>query len=129
MSQSVAFIVLAAVLLVSCSRPRKPIAVPSKNSQEKPRIEINYCCKCKWSLRAGWLALEILQTFDAELESVSLVPSLVGGTYTIVALNDGDKTVIFDRRVAGRFPEAKEIKVFIRDAVFPDRQMGKCLSK
>jgi len=75
------------------------------------------------------LALEILQTFDAELESVSLVPSLVGGTYTIVALNDGDKTVIFDRRVAGRFPEAKEIKVFIRDAVFPDRQMGKCLSK
>lgn len=30
-----------------------------------PRIEIVYCTQCRWLLRAGWTAQELLTTFAA----------------------------------------------------------------
>ena len=33
---------------------------------DKPIIEIEYCTKCKWSLRATWIGQEILSTFNEE---------------------------------------------------------------
>ena len=40
----------------------------------KPRVEIRYCVKCRWMLRAAWLAQELLSTFEEEIGGVALVP-------------------------------------------------------
>ena len=84
-----------------------------------PRVEITYCTQCRWLLRAAWLAQELLTTFETELGEVALVPG-TGGTLE-VRLNDA---LIFSRKEAGRFPEAKELKQLIRDIIAPDRPLG-----
>ncbi len=43
-----------------------------------PRIEITYCTKCKFMLRATWLAQELLTTFGDELGEVAIVPMGAG---------------------------------------------------
>nr|WP_294841509.1 SelT/SelW/SelH family protein [uncultured Methylotenera sp.] len=82
-------------------------------------VEITYCTQCRWLLRAAWLAQELLTTFEQDLYSVALRPG-TGGIFE-VRLND---ELIFSRKEAGRFPEAKEIKQLVRDRVDPDRHLG-----
>ena len=87
---------------------------------DKPRVEIHFCTQCRWLLRAGWMAQEILTTFDNfELGEVALIPG-TGGIFRVIL--DGE--VLWDRKEAGRFPEAKEVKQLIRDRVDPDRSLG-----
>jgi selenoprotein W-related protein len=83
------------------------------------QVEIQYCTQCRWLLRAAWLAQELLTTFERELTSVSLVPG-TGGVFD-VRLNGA---VIFSRKVAGRFPESKELKQLIRDVLAPEKDLG-----
>ena len=85
----------------------------------KPRVEITYCTQCRWLLRSAWLAQELLTTFEAELGGVTLVPGN-GGIFEIRV----DGTLIWSRREAGRFPEAKEVKQRVRDLIAPDRTLG-----
>ena len=85
-----------------------------------PRVEIEYCTGCRWGLRAGEVAQELLATFEAELAEVALVPGRVGGVF-VVRL-DGE--VLFDRAAAGRFPELRELKQAIRDRIAPGRDLG-----
>ncbi|WP_446685398.1 Rdx family protein [Kibdelosporangium aridum] len=40
----------------------------------QPRLEIEYCTQCRWLLRAGWTAQELLTTFTVELGEVALIP-------------------------------------------------------
>jgi len=82
-------------------------------------LEIEYCTQCRWLLRAAWLAQEILTTFDTDLSRVSLVPGS-GGIFE-VRLNG---EIIFSRKVAERFPEAKEIKQLVRDRIAPEKSLG-----
>lgn len=82
-------------------------------------VEITYCTQCRWLLRAAWLAQELLTTFEQDLNSVALKPG-TGGIFH-VALND---ELLFSRKEAGRFPEAKEIKQLIRDRIDPARDLG-----
>ncbi len=82
-------------------------------------VEITYCTQCRWLLRAAWLAQELLTTFEQDLTSVALKPG-TGGIFDI-SLNG---QVIFSRKVAERFPEAKEIKQLIRDLIDPERDLG-----
>jgi selenoprotein W-related protein len=82
-------------------------------------IEITYCTQCRWLLRAAWLAQELLTTFEHDLASVALKPGS-NGIFEI-SLN---KNLIFSRREAGRFPEAKEIKQLVRDCIDPERDLG-----
>jgi len=42
------------------------------------RIEIEYCRQCRWLMRAGWTAQELLTTFEAELGGVTLIPGSDG---------------------------------------------------
>lgn len=85
----------------------------------KPRIEIEYCTGCRWQLRAAWLAQELLTTFEGELASVALVPGQ-GGVLEVRL--DGE--VLFSRKAAGRFPEARELKQAVRDRIAPGRSLG-----
>ena len=84
------------------------------------RIEIEYCTGCHWLIRAAWVAQELLSTFENELGEVALKPGGTGGIFEI-RLNDD---TIWSRKKEGRFPEIKELKHLIRDAVAPGRDLG-----
>ena len=84
-----------------------------------PRIEIVYCHQCRWLLRAGWTAQELLTTFAAELGEVALVPG--GSGIFEVWLND---ELIWSRKEQGRFPELKELKQRVRDRIAPEKDLG-----
>ena len=86
----------------------------------KPGVEIEYCPGCRWLLRAAWTAQELLTTFESDLNTVTLKPSKVGGTFR-VSLDD---YIIWDRKDEGRFPEMKELKQRIRDQIDPERDLG-----
>ena len=86
----------------------------------KPTITIEYCPKCKWLLRAAYMAQELLTTFEDDLYGVTLHPSEISGRYSVYI--DTDK--IFDRKEQGRFPEIKELKQLVRDKVNPDKDLG-----
>jgi selenoprotein W-related protein len=84
-----------------------------------PRVEIEYCTQCRWLLRAGWTAQELLTTFQAELGEVALVP----GTGGIFEVRVGEQ-VVWSRAGEGRFPELKELKQRLRDVIAPERPLG-----
>jgi selenoprotein W-related protein len=84
-----------------------------------PRIEIEYCTQCRWLLRAGWTAQELLTTFQTEIAEVALVPG-TGGVFEIRL----DGNIIWSRAREGRFPELKELKQHVRDIVAPGRALG-----
>ena len=88
-----------------------------KNAVNK--IEIEYCTHCHWLLRAGWMAQELLTTFNTDLSSLALVPG-TGGIFE-VRLNGA---VIYSRKETGRFPESKELKQLVRDVIDPERSLG-----
>ncbi|MET4082652.1 selenoprotein W-related protein [Pedobacter sp. UYP30] len=88
--------------------------------ESKPLIEIEYCPKCGWLLRSAYMAQELLNTFVDELRGVTLIPSEIGGTFTVKV----DGSLIFDRQQMQRFPEIKELKKLVRDAVSPDKDLG-----
>ncbi len=85
----------------------------------KPHIEIEYCTQCRWLLRAAWLAQELLTTFEQEIGAVSLIPG-TGGIFEIRT----EGNILWSRKQEGRFPEAKEIKQRVRDAIAPERSLG-----
>lgn len=86
---------------------------------EKPLIRIYYCTQCRWLLRAAWMAQELLTTFESDLGGVSLHPAS-GGLFEVYA---GDRR-LWSRQDAGRFPDIKELKQIVRDAVSPDKDLG-----
>lgn len=85
----------------------------------RPQIEIEYCRQCRWLMRAAWMAQELLTTFEEDLGGITLLPG-IGGVFEVRL--DGD--TIWSRRVAGRFPEMKELKQLVRDRVAPQRSLG-----
>jgi len=87
--------------------------------QRSPRIEIEYCTQCRWLLRAGWTAQELLTTFVDELAEVALIPGK-GGIFEVRL--DGD--TIWSRAAERRFPEMAELKQRLRDRIAPERDLG-----
>jgi selenoprotein W-related protein len=84
-----------------------------------PRVEIEYCRQCRWLLRAGWTAQELLTTFEDALGGVTLVPG-TGGVFEVRV----DGALVWSRKGEGRFPELKELKQRLRDHVAPGRDLG-----
>ena len=85
----------------------------------EPRIEIEYCTQCRWLLRAGWTAQELLTTFPAELGEVALVPGS-GGVFDVRVQGE----TIWSRKAEGGFPDLPELKRLVRDRVAPSRHLG-----
>ncbi|KAI0887385.1 Rdx family-domain-containing protein [Annulohypoxylon maeteangense] len=104
-----------------------------------PRVTIQFCTQCKWMLRAAYFAQELLSTFSTSLGEVALQPS-TGGTFivSIVFAQPSpspspssttptptiQKRVLWDRKTDGGFPETKELKRRVRDAIEPGRNLG-----
>ncbi|MBX3431890.1 MAG: SelT/SelW/SelH family protein [Pirellulales bacterium] len=84
-----------------------------------PRVEIEFCTQCRWLLRAGWTAQELLTTFPQELGEVALVPG-TGGVFRVSI----DDRLVWDRAAEAGFPELKELKQRIRDLVAPTKDLG-----
>ena len=84
-----------------------------------PRIEIRYCVKCRWLLRAAWLCQELLSTFESEIGEVALVPGS-SGEFRVIA----KEQVVWDRKVDGGFPQPKELKQRVRDVIAPQKDLG-----
>ncbi|NUT50553.1 MAG: SelT/SelW/SelH family protein [Saccharothrix sp.] len=85
----------------------------------EPRLEIEYCTQCRWLLRAGWTAQELLTTFTTELGEVALVP----GTGGVFDVRLGGET-LWSRKEQGGFPELATLKQLVRDRVAPGRSLG-----
>ena len=85
----------------------------------QPRVEIRYCVKCKWLLRAAWLGQELLQTFENEIGEVALVPGETGEFRILVS-----GTLIWDRKIDDGFPQPKILKQRIRDVIAPEKHLG-----
>lgn len=66
------------------------------------------------------MAQELLTTFTDDVHGVLLQPSETSGLFSVRV----DEQVIFDRKTAGRFPDIKELKQLVRDAVAPDKPLG-----
>lgn len=87
------------------------------------KIDIKYCSKCRWSLRASWMAQEILSTFEEEVDGLSLLPG-TGGIFEITV----NGQLIWSRKEMGGFPEIAELKKLVRYIIAPDRNLG-CIDK
>ena len=87
---------------------------------EKPLIEIEYCTKCRWLLRASWIAQELISTFSEEIKGVSLLPSNVSGIFEIRC----GREIIWERGKKKGMPEIKELKRKVRDIVAPEKTLG-----
>jgi selenoprotein W-related protein len=87
---------------------------------DKPRIDIEYCPRCGWMLRASWLAQELLTTFAEDVAAVALLPSRASGTFRISI----DGTQVWCRKTDGGFPQAAELKRRVRDRIAPGRSLG-----
>lgn len=90
------------------------------------RVCIEYCTGCRWGLRASWMATELLVTFDGgEIGEVAVRPSNRSGTFRVwVVGTSGDETLVWCRKTAGRFPELKELKQLVRNAIAPEKELG-----
>ena len=84
-----------------------------------PRVEIHYCTKCRFMLRAAYLAQELLTTFEKELAEVALVPAS-GGIFEVRL--DGE--TLATNRETKRMPEAAEVKRLLRDRIAPGKTIG-----
>jgi selenoprotein W-related protein len=80
-----------------------------------PRVVIRYCVQCRWLLRAGWTAQELLTTFADEPGEVAMQPGNSGVFDVFV-----EDCLIWSRGEQGRFPEMKELKQLVRDVVVPE---------
>ena len=86
-------------------------------------VTIRFCQGCNWMLRASWMSQELLSTFNnGEISEIRLQPQYTapGGDFE-VRVND---RAVWDRRVDGGFPQPKELKRRVRDAISPDRDLG-----
>ncbi|KAI1127522.1 hypothetical protein F5Y10DRAFT_193212 [Nemania abortiva] len=121
---------------------QRPASLPqttagSSSPSPLPRVTISYCIQCKWMLRAAWLAQELLSTFSTSLGEVALRPA-TGGIF-VVEIDFTDPTptderpnpnptvqrrLLWDRKIDGGFPEAKELKRRVRDVIEPGRNLG-----
>src|SRR5262245_19709010 len=100
-------------------RKRQARHAQQPTAMSRGHVRIRYCPRCRWLLRAGWLAQELLTTFEQELTEVSLAPG-PSGVFEV----ELDGELLFSRKAAGRFPEAKELKQLVRDRIAPERSLG-----
>lgn len=96
------------------------MAAKAKKKKTKPKIEIEYCSRCRWLMRAAWMAQELLATFEQDVGAVTLKPNAEGGVFEVRV---GAKKV-WSRKKESRFPEIRELKQRVRDVVAPGRDLG-----
>jgi len=85
----------------------------------KPRVVVEYCARCGFMLRAAWVAQELLKSFEDELAEVALRPG--GGGIFAVRL---DEAPLFSNKEQGRFPEMRELREGLAQALGSEKRFG-----
>lgn len=83
-----------------------------------PRVEIVYCTRCRFLLRAAWIAQELLTSFSDQLGEVALVPGAGG----VLEVRLGDE-ILYSRKTMGEL-DLMALKRALRDRVAPDVRVG-----
>ena len=127
--------------MTEATQPPTSTTTTASSQVTVPRVTIEFCTQCKWNLRAAYYAQELLQTFGTSIGEVALVPS-TGGRFVVSLFTAAEiaptrsetgsteqtvevkRTTVWDRKVDGGFPETKELKGRVRDAVEPGRGLG-----
>ena len=86
-------------------------------------ITLIYCRMCNWTLRANWMAQELLSTFAEEITEIKLQPRS-GGIFEIWVDCHNTKQRIWSRVNDGGFPDVKVLKQRVRDVIAPERNLG-----
>ena len=84
------------------------------------RITIEYCTKCRFMMRSAWIAQELLQTFEGDVDEAVLKPSTEPGIWRIHA----NGRQVWDRKTERGLPELKDLKRRVRDIIAPDKNLG-----
>ncbi|VGO15577.1 hypothetical protein PDESU_04162 [Pontiella desulfatans] len=87
---------------------------------EKRSVTVEYCSKCKFMMRSAWIAQELLQTFEGDIDEAVLKPSEVPGIWRIYA--NGQQ--VWDRKTERGLPELKDLKRRVRDIIAPRKNLG-----
>ncbi|MCC6303464.1 MAG: Rdx family protein [Gammaproteobacteria bacterium] len=85
----------------------------------KPRVVVEYCARCGFMLRAAWVAQELLKSFEDEIAEVALRPG--GGGIFVLRL---DEAVLFSNQDEGRFPEMRELRERLAQALGSGKRFG-----
>lgn len=121
-------------------RYRKKVSIMS---YKYPRVNIQFCAKCKWHNRAVWYLQELMQTFGDEekgyIAEIALQPVQdMPGLFQIDLLRGEDYTpeIIYKRKFKKStekqdedyyfegFPDSKLLKTLIRNKLFPEAGLG-----
>ncbi|KAK4055171.1 hypothetical protein OIV83_000451 [Microbotryomycetes sp. JL201] len=102
---------------------------PDFDTQEYPRVVIEFCDRCRWIHRATWTQTELFMTFAGALQAITLVPRSApdtGGRFRVWLYMQADEAPIlaWDRKTEGGFPELKELKQRIRNLISPEQSLG-----
>jgi selenoprotein W-related protein len=68
------------------------------------KVHLVYCVPCNHLTRATVLASTLLERYGNQIEQLTLVPA-EGGRFEVSL----DGTEVFNKKIAGRFPETAEI--------------------
>jgi selenoprotein W-related protein len=68
------------------------------------KVQLVYCVPCNHLTRASGLATTLLDRYGDKIEQLTLVPA-DGGRFEVSL----DGTEVFNKKIAGRFPETSEI--------------------
>lgn len=74
-------------------------------TEQRHRLEIEFCTKCRFQGRAFWLARELFDVVPDLVGEIVLVPSS-GGVFAVRY----DGAIVWDTSASGRFPEPKEVR-------------------
>ena len=83
-------------------------------------ITIEYCTKCRFMMRSAWIAQELLQSFEGDLDEAVLKPSATPGIWRIYA----NGQPVWDRKTERGIPELKDLKRRVRDIIAPEKDLG-----
>ena len=86
----------------------------------KRSVTVEYCTKCKFMMRSAWIAQELLQSFEGDIDEAVLKPCEIPGIWRIYA-NDQQ---VWDRKTERGLPEMKDLKRRVRDIIAPDKNLG-----
>ena len=73
-------------------------------------ISITYCAVCRYTPLAVSLTTELLQSFEADIERISLFPSS-GGVFDVVINGE----LLFSKKLTGRQAEPGEVKALLQN--------------
>eukprot|EP00934_Nitzschia_sp_Nitz4_P006943 Nitzschia sp. Nitz4//scaffold79_size90958//6264//7316//NITZ4_005007-RA/size90958-augustus-gene-0.166-mRNA-1//1//CDS//3329558195//6933//frame0 len=86
-------------------------------------LSIQYSTGMRWMSKSFWIAQELLNTFQNELTSITMIPTSQPDTF-VVRINNEMDTPLWNATETRDLPSPKDLKRILRDRVLPDKFLG-----